>query len=219
MSKENEKTVKVYEQKAEVYIETGTKHDNLNIEKAKSKRKKLESFIKESIGQLPEGSKVFEIGSADGSNAKYIKELGYKIIASDIAEAFIHETSKKGIKTIKFNVLEDKFIEKYSAIFCWRVFVHFTKEDVEIVLRKIYDALEDGGIFIFNAMNREIRTVDEEWVDFSNEYHMGEERYYKYFLQEELNQIISEIGYEIYSFHKEGGDDNNKWLVYVIRKK
>lgn len=30
-------------------------------------------------------------------------------------------------------------------------------------------------------MNREIRNVDEEWVDFSNEYHMGAERYFKYF--------------------------------------
>ena len=34
-------------------------------------------------------------------------------------------------------------------------------------------------------MNREIRNVDEEWVDFPNEYHMGVERYYNYFRKEE----------------------------------
>ena len=219
MSKENEKTVEVYEKKAKVYLDTGIKHDSINLEKSKQKREKLENFIKKNIGQLPKGLKVFEIGSADGANAKYMKELGYQVTASDIAEDFIKETRKKGIETIKFNVLKDNFAEKYSAIFCWRVFVHFTKEDVEIILQKIYDALENGGIFIFNAMNREMKNVDDEWVDFTNEYHMGVERYYKYFLQEELNQIIDEIGYEIYSFHKEGGENNNKWLVYVIRKK
>ena len=46
MSKENEKTVVVYEQKANTYLETGVKHDNLDIEKAKRKREKLQNFIK-----------------------------------------------------------------------------------------------------------------------------------------------------------------------------
>ena len=67
-------------------------------------------------------------------------------------------------------------------------------------------------------MNREIRTVDEEWVDFSNEYHMGAERYYKYFTEKELNEIIVKVGYQIYNFHKEGGENNSKWLVYVLKK-
>ena len=46
MSKENEKTVAVYEQKANTYLETGVKHDNLYIKEANSKREKLQNFIK-----------------------------------------------------------------------------------------------------------------------------------------------------------------------------
>ena len=218
MSKENEITVEVYEQKANTYLETGVKHDNLDIEKAKLKREKLQNFIKSNIELLPKGSKVFEIGSGDGANAKYIKDLGYKVTGSDIADAFIKATRDKGVETIKFNILKDEFVEKYSVIFCWRVFVHFTKEDIDIILRKIYNNLEKEGLVIFNVINREVRSVDEEWVDFSNEYQMGAERYYRYFTEKELNQIISEIGYQIHSFHKEGGDENNKWLVYVLKK-
>ena len=37
---------------------------------------------------------------------------------------FIYETKSKGLDTIEFNVLEDDFKEKYSAVFCWRVLVH-----------------------------------------------------------------------------------------------
>lgn len=218
MSNENAKTLEVYKEKAGLYLETTIKHDNLDPEKAKRKREKLEKFIKENIGLLHKDAKVLEIGSADGENAKYIKELGYEVTASDIAEDFINAIKAKGLKTIKFNALKDEFKEKYSAIFCWRVFVHFTKEDIEKVLQKTYGALEKGGLFIFNVMNREIRDIDEEWVDFSNEYHMGAERYYRYFREQELNEIITKIGYQIYHFHKEGGDENNKWLVYVLKK-
>lgn len=167
---------------------------------------------------MQNGAKVFEIGSGDGSNAKYIEKLGYDVTASDVAEDFINAIKDKGLKTIKFNVLEDEFTEKYSAVLCWRVFVHFTIEDALVVLQKVYDALEDGGVFIFNAMNRQVREVDEEWVDFPNEYHMGADRYYKYYNEEEINQIITKIGFQIYDFHKEGGDGNNKWLVYVLKK-
>lgn len=85
-------------------------------------------------------------------------------------------------------------------------------------MKKVYDTLEKDGLFIFNAINRETRNVDEEWVDFPNEYHMGAERYYKYFTEQELNEIIIKVGYKIHTFHKEGGENNDKWLVYVLKK-
>ena len=105
-----------------------------------------------------------------------------------------------------------------NGVFCWRVFVHFTKNDVIRTLKKIYDSLEENGVLIFNVLNREVKDIEEEWVDFPGEYHMGVERYYHYFLQEELDKIISQTKFHIQSFHKEGGDNNNKWLVYVLRK-
>lgn len=218
MSKENEKTLKIYDEKAGTYLATSITHDNIDPEKAKRKSDKLHKFITTNIGTLPKGSKVFEFGSGDGVNAKYIVDLGYKVTASDVAEDFINAIKSKGVNTIKFNVLEDNFDEKYSGIFAWRVFVHFTKEDALKVLEKTYEALEDNGLFVFNVMNREGKNVDEEWVDFSNEYHMGAERYYKYFSEEDMNEIITKTGFKVYDFHKEGGSNNNKWLVYVLKK-
>ena len=218
MSIENKKTVEIYERKAATYLKTTIEHDKLDEEKAKRKKEKLQNFIKENLEQFKKGSKVFEIGSADGENAKYIKELGYNVTASDIADAFIDETKSKIENTIKFNVLEDGFKDKYSAVFAWRVFVHFTKEDLDITLNKVYKALENGGVFIFNIMNRETRDCDEEWVDFPNEYHMNAERYYKYFSEKEVNELIQKTNFKINSFHKEGGESKNKWLVYVLKK-
>ena len=140
--------------------ETGIAHDNLDPEKAKRKSEKLHKFISENIGTLPKGTKIFEFGSGNGKNAKYIENLGYDITASDVAEDFINATKSTGVKTIKFNVLEYEFKEKYSVVFAWRVFVHFTKEDALNVLNKTYDVLEDNCLFVFNVMNREGKAVD-----------------------------------------------------------
>lgn len=212
------KTVEVYKQTAHLYLANSAEHDRLDPDRANKKREKLEKLIKESFSKLPEHAKVFEIGSGDGSNAKFMKSLGFEVTASDTADDFIEATRKQGVHTIKFDALEDKFPEKYAGMFCWRVFVHFTKEDALKIIQKVYDNLEDGGVFIFNAINRETKEIDNEWVDFEGEYHMGVERYYNYFLQEELDDIINKTEFKIETFYKNGGDNKNKWLIYVLKK-
>lgn len=218
MSKENQKTIEVYQETAHLYLATSAEHDRLDPDKAKRKRNKLESLIKENLSILPKHAKVFEIGSGEGFNAKFIKDLGFQVTASDTANAFIEATKKQGINTIRFNALEDDFPEKYSGIFCWRVFVHFTRDDILKTIQKAYDNLEENGVFIFNAINRDVKDVDEEWVDFAGEYHLGVERYYHYFRKQDLDDIISQTNFQIHNFHTEGGDNNNKWLVYVLKK-
>lgn len=218
MSIENKKTVEIYKEKANTYLEISIKHDKLDPEKAINKRKKLNNFLKESFQSLPENSKILEIGAADGVNSKYLESLGYNVTASDIAEDFISASKNIGLNTIKFNILEDNFNEKYSGILAWRVFVHFTEEDIFDALKKSYANLETNGILVFNVINRETKDVDNEWVDFSNEYHMGVERYYNYFSKENLDNIILKTNFKIQDFHTEGSDNNNKWLVYVLKK-
>lgn len=218
MSEENKKTLEIYKQKAYMYLANNVEHDKIDPAKAKRKQQKLEELIKTSFSDLPKKSKVFEFGSGDGINAKFIKSLGFNVTASDTADDFIEATQKHGIKTIKFDVIEDEFPEKYSAVFCWRVFVHFTKADALKVLKKVYDNLEEDGIFIFNVINREIKNIDNEWVDFEGEYHMGAERYYSYFSKEDLDKMIAQTKFQKIEFHKEGGESGNKWLVYVLKK-
>ena len=218
MSIENKKTLEVYQKTAHLYLENSVEHDRLDPDKAKKKKEALEELIRISFESLPTGAKVFEIGSGDGTNAKYMESLGYDVTASDTADDFVEATRKQGLTTIKFDALEDDFPEKYFAVFCWRVFVHFTKEDALKIIKKVYNNLEENGIFVFNAINRETKEVDNEWVDFEGEYHMGVERYYNYFRQDELDDIISQTDFHVQDFHTEGGKNKNKWLVYVLKK-
>ena len=218
MSIENKKTLEIYNQKALEYIESGLILEKLNPEKTRRKKDKLENLIKNSFSSLPVGAKVFEIGSSDGKQAKYMSDLGFNVTASSTAESFIIESKKLCPNTIKFDAIEDQFPEKYNGILCWRVFVHFTIEDSEIVIKKVYNSLEENGIFIFNAMNREDKGKDNEWVDFEGAYHIGADRYYNYYNKKDLDDIILKNGFKIINFYKEGGENNNEWFVYVLKK-
>ena len=72
MSKENEKTLEVYKEKAHLYLANSLEHDKLDPKRAEQKRVKLEKLITSNFLSLPEHAKVFEIGSGDGLNAKFI---------------------------------------------------------------------------------------------------------------------------------------------------
>lgn len=219
MSKENEETLKVYDKYAKVYLETGIIHDQHDPEKAKNKKAKLETFLKESFSPLPPRNKIFEIGSGDGENAEFLKSIDYRIVASDVAEDFIKAVESRGVKCRKFNVLKDDFDDKYDGALAWRVFVHFEEEDFALALKKVFATLRPGGVFVFNILN----TIDHgnkacAWVDFEGDYHMGVERFFNYYKEEEADKIITDTGFEIQSKKHEGGDTGNRWIVYVVKK-
>ena len=75
---------------------------------------------------------------------------------------------------------------------------------------------------VFIAISKYIPTtsknIDSEWLDFDNEYHLGAERYYNYFTKTDLDDIIQQTKFQIANFEKEGGENNNKWLIYVLKK-
>ncbi len=219
MSKENEETLKIYDKYAKVYLETGIIHDQHDPEKAKNKKAKLEIFLKESFGPLPPRSKIFEIGSGDGENAEFLNSIDFRTIASDVAEDFIKAVENRGLECRKFNVLKDDFADKYDGALAWRVFVHFKKEDFALALQKIFNTLRPGGIFVFNVLNTiDHNNKESAWVDYEGDYHMGVERFFYYYKEEEADKIITNTGFEIQNKKHEGGDTGNRWIVYVVKK-
>ena len=218
MSYENEKTVEVYNHFADKYIQNTLTKNEEDIIATQTKEKKLNDFLLFGFSTLPKNSSIFEIGSGAGENSAFLSKQGFNVTASDVALAFINETRNKQVKTIKFNVLTDSFQRKYDGILCWRVFVHFTLEDTIIALDKVYKALENKGRFIFNVMNIEEHNISSEWLDFSGVYHLGVERYYHYYDEIELNNLIEKIGFHIVQVKRDGGENNNKWLTYILEK-
>ena len=198
MSVQNDKTLEAYQKAAKNYLNSSKIVASAYKKNADKAKKELQRFIKDTFKDTPVGSKVLEVGSADGENAKYIQKLGYAVTASDIADDFLKAIRDNGLTPIRFNLLKDEFEDKYNAIFCWRVFVHFTKEDSINALNRSYDALENNGLLILSVINRDCKKVDNEWVDFPDEYHLGVDRYFNNYSKEQFYEIINNTEVEDY---------------------
>lgn len=217
MSKENDDTLAVYDIAAQIYLDNTIAHDKKRPEHALDKKKLLTENLRKAFDTLPSGAKVLEIGSADGENAKILETFKFDVVASDVAPAFIAACKKQGLKTARINVLKDDLPTKLNGVLCWRVFVHFTPEDTELALKRIYDSLVENGRLVFNVIDNATHDCSNQWMDFEGEYKMGAKRYYAYYSKNEIISIINKTRFKIVSeWHEHGG--HNDWFCFVLEK-
>ena len=97
MSKENEETIEVYEKFGDKYLVRDKNELNVN-EQALKDDARQKKVIAGYVAGLPDDAEIFEVGSAGGRDAKYLRSLGYKnITVSDVAGFFLDEL-KKNVK-------------------------------------------------------------------------------------------------------------------------
>ena len=58
----------------------------------------------------------------------------------------------------------------------------------------------------------------ETLCDFSGEYHIGADRYFRCYKKSEVYEIIMKTGFRTLVFREEIGREGQKWLVYVLKK-
>lgn len=97
---------------------------------------------------VPAGGTVLEIGSGSGQDADFIESLGGVVRRTDAAQAFLDLQAERGKKGALLNVVTDELGGPYSAILAMAVLIHVDRAQVSPVLRKVFDALAPGGIFL-----------------------------------------------------------------------
>lgn len=211
MSTENERTVEFYNQYADLYHQRnledyatprGVRDDQIH-----------QAYILKTLERLPKTAKMFEIGSGYGRDAKRIEELGYHIQVSDVAESFLKILRKEGFAPRKFDIVNDDFVDTYDYILANAVFVHLTKEEVVAAVRKIYQALNNQGIFALSLKQR--LGGGEEWK--ANISGTKEKRYFSYWEIGEATAMLEATGFEVTHCQQNGGM-RACWLDIITRK-
>lgn len=227
MSEENAKTIAVYEEYAEAYLAGNARRVAKNLAESEQKRARLKEFIRESIAGLPTDTKYLELGSGDGADVEIFRELGIEITPSDAPESFLKIMRDKGLNPLRLNLLVNELPDGYGCVYAKRVFVHFTEDDTKKILQSIYQKLLPGGRFIFNVINREAHDGKaEEWVDFYGDYNIGTPRYYKYWYENEIRDLLVEDGFIIKTLFKDSSDavwsrkegESSRWIYIVAEK-
>jgi SAM-dependent methyltransferase len=168
----------------------------------------VQRWIDASLQGLPLDAKIIEVGTAFGRDASYIENQGYKVERTDATEGFVDWLNQNGHTASVFNLISDDFDDSYDLVFADAVLLHFTREEVEAVLTKIHGALRDGGRFAFSLKQGD----GEGW----SEEKLGAPRYFCYWTQEQIEQLLPKTGYSSFEVSDGGSGHNNaKWLHII----
>lgn len=213
MSRENEETIEIYEKFGDRYLERNEKAIKSDS-RARLEDESQKELFKVYISGLPKDAKIFEVGSAGGRDAKTLKGFGYtNIIVSDVADYFLEKLKDEGFLPIKFNLLTDDFNDKYDFILCWAVLVHFKKAEAKDSIRKMYEALSDGGRLALCVKCKD--GCEEEWEDFQGQ--IGAKRYFSYWTRSELEECLKQMGFKTIDIQQYDGVRSG-WLRCCARK-
>lgn len=204
MNDSNATTVQSYDDHIQEYID-GTPQS-------------VEGFVKDWIdnvlADLSQNAKILEIGTAFGRDADYIEDKGYKVERTDVTPGFVKILQDKGHQARILNAITDDLGSGYDLIFADAVLLHFTRDEVQRVVGKVYDALADGGRFAFSLKNGE----GEEWSDTK----LNAPRFFCYWTKEAIQPVLERAGFtsiQITDDHVSNVGSKAKWIHIVAVKR
>jgi predicted TPR repeat methyltransferase len=169
-------------------------------------------WIDKSLEALIKGAKIFEVGSATGREAKYMRSKGYDVVCSDAVEGFVRHLKEIGENALRFNLLKDELPKNYNMIFANAVLPHFSEDELKYVLKKVHGSLQKGNLFAFSVK----QGSGKQWISEK----ISDLRFVQYWQPEDLYRLISECGFHIvYSESGTTGDEpNHIWINLTVSK-
>lgn len=162
--------------------------------------------------KIPASSLILDFGCGSGRDTKYFLEHGYQVEATDGSEELCKaakEFTGIEIKNQLFTELSE--VEKYDAVWACSSILHASSEDLVIIIKKIWTALRENGIFYTSF----------KYGDFEGE---RNGRYFTDFTEETFATLIRKSAdFEIVETWITGdvrpGRENEKWLNVILHKK
>ena len=195
---DNARTLAAYEQRADAYRE-----QTCHVESGD------DPLVQRVARDAPDGV-VLEVGSATGRDADALEALGRRVRRTDATRAFVEMQRAAGRDAGVLDVLRDPLVDDehgpYAAVFANAVFLHFTPEQLHLVLTKVRDALVPGGLLGFS-----VKVGDgSEWT----EWKLGVPRYFTYWRAEPLRAAVESAGFRLLDLTQEAGATWD-WLIVV----
>lgn len=171
----------------------------------------VKGWIDQMLDEVPKDASIVEIGSAFGRDANYIEGKGYEVQRTDATHGFVELLSSQGYSAKDFNLITDEFDKSYDVVFADAVLLHFTREELELALGKVYTALTSGGRFAFSLKQGE----GERW----SEDKLGSPRFFCYWTKAHITEVLERTGFiHTVITTSEFGTNNPQWLHIIASK-
>jgi SAM-dependent methyltransferase len=109
---------------------------------------------------LPTYSSVLDVCCGNGRHSEVFSENSYNVVGIDISEKSLEEAKSRNLKNTKFHNADARNFELRERFDCvLNLFTSFgyfetTEEHIEM-LQRIYEHLNDKGVFVFDFFNAE----------------------------------------------------------------
>ncbi len=200
MSESNELTIQSYESHVQEYIDGSPKDVSGS----------MKEWLDGSIAGLPIDARILELGSASGRDAAYLQNLGYTVDCSDAAQSFVELLQQRGFNARKLIAITDDFGGPYELVLANAVLLHFSRDEIRQVLRKVFDSLGEHGRFAFTIKQGE----GEAW----SENKLGAPRYFCYWTEEQIRLAVNDTGFTDVTVTGDDATANATWLQIIAQK-
>lgn len=200
------KTIEFYDRSVEEYIE-----NTKNLQG----RKWLEKFI----SYLPKKARVLDLGCAYGRDCKFFVNKGLETHGVDLSPKMI-EKARSYVKNAKFHImdmLDLKFKESFfDGVWCSATLLHVKKKEVPKALSEIKRVLKKGGVLYLALKEGKGEKVIKD------ERYKGAEKFYSYFTENEIKEILNKNGFRTVDFQiafYKDGYRKDAGRIYLIARK
>jgi SAM-dependent methyltransferase len=191
-----------------------TYKDNFDLYKEKTPNVvsgEFVAWIDAFIHLLPQNGNVFELGSAEGRDARYLRDRGFSVFCTDVIPRALESLVADGFTTSMYDLRaepQQEWINSYDGVFAKAVYLHIPQDIFEKSLDQMSDVLKSGGIFCCTfklGVGEEMETGK-----------LGGERYFKYYTELELENIFKK--HQQYEVIETAVTNDEKWIQFLLRK-
>ncbi len=185
---------------------------NEYIQNAPNKRGGVvEDWIDKSLHSLKPNSKILEIGSAYGRDAKIIEEKGFYVEKTDATKSFVDILQKDDPNARILNIISDDINETYDLIIANAVFLHFNNDETRVAAKKVYDTLKLNGIFSLTLKQGE----GEAW-----QANKGmAPRFFNFWSQDGIVELLTNLGFaDINAWVNSSDGSGTTWIMVIAKK-
>lgn len=167
----------------------------------------LDDFIQ----LLPKSAKVFELGSAQGRDARYLRDKGVTVLCTDVIPQALEDLRADNFETSVYDFRDtpkSEWVDSFDGVLAKAVYVHATQEVFEKSLVAMGTLVRVGGVL---CSTFKLGSGDEVETE-----KLGGVRYFKYYSEKELETIVKQ--YKQFELVDMKVTSDGKWVQMVVRR-
>lgn len=160
---------------------------------------------------LPKAGRVFELGSAHGRDARYLRDKGYTVMCADIIPQALVPLQAEGFETHLYDFRDEvkaEWVNAFDGVLAKAVFLHATQKVFEASLVKIGSCVKEGGVLCLT-----FKVGEGEEIETAK---LRSERYFKYYTPKDLALIIAK--YAQFELIDSTETSDGKWIQVLLRR-